>query len=197
MIIEGSGFGASLFGLTVRFGQSEATVIRASDTRLEVVTPADLEPGTNVPVSVTSRTGSFQGSASVAAISPGVFSANRDGKGVAQALLLRIDTDNVTTTTAVYECDIDDICTATPIDLGDEDDQLSLVLRATGIRGRRESIAVDMNGTQAEVISAEALDAFSGVDRIVVKLPRTLTGEVTILVTVDGQPANPVTIRIG
>ncbi len=197
VIIEGSGFGASLFGLTVRFGQSEASVIRTSDTRLEVVTPADLEPGTNVPVSVTSRTGSFQGSASVAAISPGVFTANRDGKGVAQALLIRLDTDDVTTTVPVYECDINDVCTALPIDLGDEGDQLSLILRATGIRGRRESITVDMNGTAAEVLSANALDEFSGVDQIVVKLPRTLAGEITIRVIVDGQAANPVTIRIG
>jgi uncharacterized protein (TIGR03437 family) len=196
-VMEGSGFGNSLFGITVRFGTSEASVLRASDTRLEVVAPADLEPGTTATVSVTSRTGSFQGSASIAAVSPGIFSANRDGRGVAQALLLRVDTDDITTITPVYECADEGQCVAVPIDPGDEGDQLTLLLRATGIRGRRDSIAVEMNGTQAEVVSANALDEFSGVDQIVVKLPKTLSGEVTIRVTVDGQAANPVTIRMG
>ena len=205
VLIDGAGFGNSVFGLTVRMGTSEASVVRVSDTRIEVTAPADLEPGTSVPVTVTSRTGLFQGSAAVAAISPGIFSANRDGKGVAQAFLLRRDSDDVTTLTPIYECADEGACIAVPVDLGDEGDQLSLLIRATGIRNRRglDSVTVDMNGVLAEVLSVEPVDSFSGVDQVIVTLPRSLGDaggkirEVTIRVTVDGQAANPVTMLIG
>ena len=89
-----------------------------------------------------------------------------------------------------------------PVDLGDEGDVLLLLIRATGIRNGRD-VSVDMSGTRAEVVSAGALDSFSGVDQIVVQLPRSLGDangkirEVTIRVTVDGQAANPVTMLIG
>jgi uncharacterized protein (TIGR03437 family) len=201
--IEGSGFGSSVLGLTVRIGTSEASVARASDTRIEVTAPPDLEPGSTVVVAVTSRTGLYQGSATVAAVSPGVFSADGSGTGVALASVLRVvESEKATTNTPVYECADEGVCVAVPVDLGDEEDQLTLLLRATGVRYGRE-IVVEMNGVQAEVVSAGALDSFSGVDRIAVKLPRSIAGpagqvrEVTIRVMVDGLAANPVTILIG
>lgn len=202
--IEGSGFGSSFFGLTVRIGSSDASVLRVSDTALEVSAPADLEPGTTAPVTVNSRTGLFQGSVAVDRVAPGVFSANRDGKGVALAAVLRIDADNITTVTPVYECiDGPGTCTAVPIEAGDEADQLFLLLRGTGIRNRRtlDDVQVTIGGKPAEVQSADALDAFTGTDQIVVKMPAGLGSdaagkitELTIAVTVEGKTANPVTM---
>lgn len=204
VLIEGSGFGNSFFGLTVRIGSSDAPVLRVSDTALEVAAPADLEPGTTAPVTVNSRTGLFQGSVPVDRVAPGIFSANRDGKGVALAAVLRIDADNITTITPVYECiDGPGTCTAVPIEAGDEADQLFLLLRGTGIRNRRtlDDVQVTIGGQPAEVQSADAVDTFTGTDQIVVKMPAGLGSDaagkitqLTIAVTVEGKAANPVTM---
>jgi uncharacterized protein (TIGR03437 family) len=204
IIIEGTGFGTSFSGLSVKIGDSDANVLQLSDTQIEVAAPADLEPGAAAPIRITTRAGLFQGSVPVDRLSPGVFSANRDGKGVALASILRIDADDNTTVSPVYECvDGPGSCTAVPIEAGDPQDQLFLLLRATGIRNRRslDDVTVTLNGAPAEVTLAEAIDDFTGADRIVVKLPSDLgtsggVRELTIVVTVEGKSANPVTITI-
>ncbi len=204
VMITGSGFGATISGLSVRIGDSEASVLRGSDTRIEVVAPGDLNPGSIAPVVVTSRAGLFQGSVAIDRVAPGLFSANQDGQGVALAFVLRIDSDNNTTITPVYECsDGPGTCTASPIEAGDESDQLFLLLRGTGIRNRRslDDVQVTVGGAPAEVVSADAVDTFSGSDQIVVKMPAGLSDagkikDLQITVTVEGKQANTVTMSL-
>jgi uncharacterized protein (TIGR03437 family) len=203
-IIEGSGFGESLSGLSVRIADIDAPVLRATSTQIEVMTPDGLEPGQAAPVVVSSRTGLFQGSVAVDRVAPGVFSANRDGQGVALAALMRIDSESITSITPVYECvDGPGTCSAVPIELGDEADQLFLLLRATGLRYRRSAgdVQVTVGGKDAEVISAEALDWITGTDQIMIRLPSGLgeagiVKQLSIQVTVEGKAANAVTISL-
>ena len=196
VVIEGSGFG-SIFGLAVTIGGSTASVLQASDTRIQAAAPADLAPGTSAAVVVSSRNGLFQGSAPVELVAPGLYSANRDGKGVALASLLRIDADGFVTQEPVYTCGVaDGSCVSVPIDLGDEGDQLFLILRATGVR-RALSVGVRFGNIDADLISANPADSVSGDDLIVVSMPRSLSpGPVTVQVTADGKAANPVMITL-
>jgi len=204
VIIEGSGFGESLSGLSVRIADIDAPVVRATGTQIEVMTPDGLESGQAAPVVVSSRTGLFQGSVAVDRVAPGVFSANRDGQGVALAALMRIDSESITTITPVYDCvDGPGTCSAVPIELGDEADQLYLLLRATGLRYRRSvsDVQVTVGGKEAEVISADALDWITGTDQILIRLPSGLgeagvVKQLTIQVTVEGKAANTVTISL-
>lgn len=88
---------------------------------------------------------------------------------------------------------------ARPIDLGPETDQVFLILFGTGIRGGTTiSTAANVGGFNAPVEYAGAQGSFTGLDQINLRLPRTLAGrgEVDVLITVKGKPANPVKVRI-
>jgi uncharacterized protein (TIGR03437 family) len=89
---------------------------------------------------------------------------------------------------------------AIPIDLGFGSERVILALFGTGIRFRTSltSVLVTIGGVYAQVISAEPHPNAVGVDQVEVVVPRTLAGrgEVEVLLTVDGQIANPVFINI-
>jgi uncharacterized protein (TIGR03437 family) len=59
-------------------------------------------------------------------------------------------------------------------------------------------VIATIGGTYTEVLSAEAQPGAAGVDRVEVAVLRGVVarGEVDVLLTVDGQVANPVRINI-
>jgi hypothetical protein len=87
-----------------------------------------------------------------------------------------------------------------PIDLGPETDQVYLILYGTGIRllPSPDGATVRIGDVDAPVTYVGAQGYFIGLDQINVKLPRSLAGrgEVEVLLTVDGKPANPLQINI-
>ncbi|MGH9799087.1 MAG: hypothetical protein ACRD82_01870, partial [Blastocatellia bacterium] len=87
-----------------------------------------------------------------------------------------------------------------PIDLSQPNDQVFLVLYATGVKNRSSlsGVSAKLGGTDAQVLFAGAAPEFVGLDQINVRLLQTLAGRgmVNIVVTVDGQTANTVTISI-
>ena len=74
-------------------------------------------------------------------VSPGLFSANASGQGVAAALTTRVDAGGSQSTEAIFECG-PSLCLPTPVDLGPESDQVFLLLFGTGIRGASSQLAV-------------------------------------------------------
>jgi uncharacterized protein (TIGR03437 family) len=88
--------------------------------------------------------------------------------------------------------------TAVPIALGSEGDRVFLLLFGTGMR--KSAVAAATVGGQAIGVAGPAPAAgFAGVDQVNLgPLPRSLAGagEVKIVVTVDGVPANVVTVSI-
>ncbi len=73
-------------------------------------------------------------------------------------------------------------------------------LYATGVRGRSSLGAVQaiVGGTAADVRYAGPQADFAGLDRVDLRLPRSLAGrgQVEILLTVDGHAANPVHVVV-
>jgi uncharacterized protein (TIGR03437 family) len=141
------------------------------------------------------------GSANVAAVAPGLFTANANGKGVAAALALRVTGDGAQSTQLIFECAGPGQCSGVPVDPGPESDQVFLMLFGTGIRGRSSDTAVRaaIGGVAAEVTGAVPQGQYPGLDQVNVRLPRSLAGkgEVNIALTVDGKAANTVTVRVG
>lgn len=134
---------------------------------------------------------------SIAAIAPGIFTANSTGAGVPAATGLRVAGNGARSDVAVFDGTVSPR-TPVPIDLGPEGDQVFLSLYGTGIRGYRNSVQVSIGGQSAPVAGVAAQGQFAGLDQINVRLPRTLIGRgpVFVEVRVDGQPANAVSIAV-
>ena len=86
-----------------------------------------------------------------------------------------------------------------PIDLGPEGEQVFLLLYGTGVRGFTSEVTTMVGGESVPVLGAVPQGDFVGLDQINIgPLPRSLAGrgEVNILLTADGKPANTVTVNV-
>jgi uncharacterized protein (TIGR03437 family) len=87
-----------------------------------------------------------------------------------------------------------------PIALGDESDQVFLVLFGTGWRNRNLQFGVSakIGDVDSPVPFAGAQPSLVGLDQMNIRLLRSLAGkgEVDLMVTVDGKMANTVRISI-
>ncbi len=164
-----------------------------------------IPPGTAIggaTTTITTGEGSvFTEGLRIAAVAPGVFSANASGQGVAAAAALRVRADNSQSFEAVARFDSAlNRFVAVPIDLGGTSDQVFLLLYGTGIRGRSalSAVTATIGGVSAPVEYAGAQGDFAGLDQLNVRLPRALAGrgDMDVIVLVDGKPANAVRINI-
>ena len=140
------------------------------------------------------------GNIQVAKVAPALFSANSDGRGVAAALVLRVQSGDSRAFEQVAQFDpAQNRFVSVPIELGPPSDQVFLILFGTGIRfGDFQAVTATVGGEPADVLFAGAQPEFVGVDQINLRLPRSLAGrgEVDIIITVDGETANTVRINI-
>ncbi|HZS08563.1 MAG TPA: hypothetical protein VFD58_27265 [Blastocatellia bacterium] len=182
-----------------------APLFFVSPTQVNYQIPASTAPGL-ATVTITGGDGSIStGTMQIAAVAPGLFSADASGNGIAAAVAVRARADG----TQIYE-DIARFDTsqnryvAIPIDLGPDQggstDQVYLALFGTGFRYRsaESNVAVKVGGIDAPVTYAGAQLQLVGLDQINMRLPRTLIGrgEVDITVTADGRAANTVRVNI-
>jgi uncharacterized protein (TIGR03437 family) len=150
---------------------------------------------------VTRRDGvTATGTMRIAPVAPALFTANASGDGVAAALALRIRSDGSQSYEPVAVFDpAQNRFVAVPIELGD--DQVFLTLFGSGLRHRSSmaEVKAKIGGVDAEVVFAGAQGGFAGLDQVNLRIPRNLIGrgEVEIVLTVDGQRANPARISIG
>ncbi len=153
-------------------------------------------------ISVTSGAGTVStGTINVATVAPGLFTANASGQGVATALLLRVKEDGRQIFEQVAQFDsAQNKFVPTPIDMGVSSDRLFLILYGTGFRFRSSLLAATatIGGTNVDVLYAGQVDGFVGLDQTNIPIPRTLAGRglVDVILTIDGKPANTVTIQI-
>jgi uncharacterized protein (TIGR03437 family) len=158
-------------------------------------------PGTAI-VTITSGDGKVSaGLAQIAAVAPGLFGANANGQGVAAAYAVRVKPGNVQSNEPIARFDpAQGIFVAVPLDLGPESESVVLVLYGTGLRHRSSitAVSVKIGGVESPVGFADAAPDFVGLDQVNVLLPRSLIGrgEVEVVLSVDGQAANPVRVSI-
>jgi uncharacterized protein (TIGR03437 family) len=164
-----------------------------------------MPPGTAdgaASVMITSgAAGLFNGTIHIARVAPGLFTANASGQGVAVGNALRVKADGAQTYEPISRWDAAQARFVTsPIDLGPASDQLFLILYGTGLRHRSslQAVLVKIGGIDVQALYTGAQGAFAGLDQINLPVPRSLAGrgEIEILVTVDGQPANAVRVSI-
>jgi uncharacterized protein (TIGR03437 family) len=130
-----------------------------------------------------------------------LFTADGSEQGLPKATVLRVDAAGTESFEALTRFDeATQLNLTNPINLEAETDQVYLLLYATGLRGRSELGAVKcrIDGVATEVLFAGEAVGMVGVDQINLRLPRRLLGrgEVPLVLTVDGQTANTVRIRL-
>jgi uncharacterized protein (TIGR03437 family) len=142
-----------------------------------------------------------RGQASIAQVSPALFTANVTGKGAAAGIALRVAAGGQQSQLDVYRCGAaQGSCAPVPIDLGAATDQVFLELFGTGIRGRSALAATTatIGGQAADVVYAGPQGSFMGLDQVNIRVPRSLAGRgvVDVVLTVEGKTANTVTVNI-
>jgi uncharacterized protein (TIGR03437 family) len=189
-----SAYGPGLAGTTVSVTDAAgveraATVFYSSATQINFLVPDGTASGI-ATVAAASGGSATTGTVVVAAVAPGVFSADGTGSGLAAATLVRVHADGSRSDEAV---------TATPIDLGvAAGDEVVLTLYATGIRGAAAPAAVTIGGVSATVLYSGAQGTDPGLDQVNVVIPPALAGKgtVPIVLACGGATANAVSIAI-
>ena len=196
----------SLAGTTVKvrdsFGTERlASLFFVSPTQVNYQIPAGTTSGAASIVIASSNGQASQTNVQIAAVAPGLFTADASGRGLAAAYFLRIKADGSRSNEPVAQFDTSqNRFVARPIDLGAADEQVFLILAGTGLRYRSSLSAASatIGGAAATVAFVGAQGDFVGLDQANILLPRVLIGrgEVDVALTVDGQTANTVRISV-
>ena len=177
-----------------------AGLLYAQPGAISFIMPEQVSLGS---ASVTvSRAGSASEAFSVdiAAVAPGLFSANLDGTGPAWGQAIRVDAEGEYSYESVVDFDAPTGSrTTVPLVLGAESDEVYLRLLGTGIRGWTRELKASIGGVDVEIDYAGPDPSAPVYDTVVLgPLPRTLAGEgeVEIILVADGRSANSVTVSI-
>lgn len=174
-----------------------APVYFVSPEQINFIVPAGTAPGAATVVIQRAGAADRTGSVAIAAVAPALFTVDATGKGVAAATAVRIVAGRQEPV-AVFQCSAAG-CASAPIDIV-ADAPVYLTLYGTGIRNRSSlaNVTCTIGGVSAPVLYAGLQPEFAGLDQVNVALAfdRRITGEVDVVVTVDGRPSNPVRISL-
>jgi len=194
----------SLGGVTLTVTDASGTarvapLMYVSQSQINFVVPAGTTAETAM-FTITGGAASIATTGPVQAVAPTLFSMSGDGRGVAAASAIQVPAANpqVQTLVPVFQCSAAG-CVATPISLS-ANASTYLVLYGTGIRNRSSlsNVTATIHGVNVPVLYAGPQPSFEGLDQVNLVLPLSLSGsgEGNIVVTVDGQTANVVTIDV-
>ncbi len=174
-----------------------AELFYVSPTQVNYQVPPGVATGTaSVTVSVNGDPVAL-GTARIAAVAPGLYTASANGQGAAAAIVVTAHADGSRGFVDTFQCSSAG-CTALPIDLGPDTDQVVLELFGTGIRGHSVGVTCKIGSATLPVAYAGPQGVYVGLDQVNVTLPKSLrgSGNTTVVLTVDGQTANPVSLNI-
>ena len=194
----------SLAGSTVRVTDSAgderlAPLFYVSPTQINYQIPAGTKFGPAL-VTISSADGNVANSyIQIEVIAPGLFSANSTGQGIAAAVALRVKADGSQIFEPVSQWDTArQQFVPLPIDVGQANDQVFLILFGTGIRYRNRlgEAEVRIGGLPIKALYAGRQDTFAGLDQINIPLPKPLVGqgEVDVVLRLDGKITNTVKV---
>jgi uncharacterized protein (TIGR03437 family) len=180
--------------------ERSAPLFFVSPAQVNYLIPKETAPG---PAAVTIANGNatFTGSAAITRVSPAIFTANADGRGVPAAIIVRVLAGGaqLTEPAALFDA-MQNRFVPRPIDLGAEGDQVFLVLFGTGIRGRGTlaNVVARIGGLTADVSYAGDQGGLVGLDQLNIRLPRSLAGrgDVEVVLLVENYVANVVQINV-
>lgn len=190
-------------GLTVGLTDSARAefavpAFRSAPGWLEIVIPAEAALG-EAAVTVTGPGNvNARGALMIEAISPGVFTANQDGKGAPVGRAIRTAEDGSTASEPLAACEEGPgSCVPSAIVVAGG---VTIELEATGFRGQPDLAAFSarIGDEIAEVIAVAASESTAGTDLITLRLPESLAGrgEVDLVVSAGEKAANAVKLTI-
>ncbi len=189
----------TLGGITVSVKDSAgvtrpAGVYYVSPSQIAYVVPKGSASGV-ATVSIAGKTSA----AFIAPVGPSILAANGTGSGVALAGAVRVSASGAQTPVTLFQCGAAG-CSSVPMDLGTSTETLVIVFYGTGIRGNSglANVVASIGGTPAQVTYAGSQGQFDGLDQVNIYVPRSLagSGEIPVVLTVDGVTANVVTVNI-
>jgi len=197
----------SLGGISVSVTDSAGTARPAvisyvSPAQINLVVPDGTKPGaaTFTIQGSPSPGGTLSAPGNVASVAPTLFSADGTGTGVAAATAIRVNAGNPQLQFAVpvFQCSSAG-CAGIPMDVG-LDTPVFLTFYGTGIRNRSslQNVSVTINGISVPVLYAGPQPQYPGLDQVNVPLTLNLRGSgvSNVVLTVDGQTSNTVTVTI-
>ncbi len=209
-LASGSAF-ASSATLPYSLSNASATVLDSSGdvtdlplfyvsaTQINALIPTTVASGP-ASVTVTTPTGTESSSVTIAAIAPGLFSANETGKNAASAQIAINHSDGSQSLDNTFQCGAGAV-NCVPINLDLSSGPAALVLYGTGIRGAASisDVSVTIGGQSLPVTFASAAPGYQGLDQVNVMLPQSLagTGIANLSVNVNGTFSNVLTVSFG
>ncbi len=190
----------NLGGVTVTVKDSSGITQQAA---VQAVSPNQvnylLPDGTAAGIA-TVTIGSSSGSAQIDAVGPGLYSMSGDGKGVAAANAALYSADGSFVAESVFQCSAAGVCVGVPLDVGTPGQELVVTLYGTGLRNisSLQNASASVGGVSAGLLYVGAQGQFPGLDQVNLVIPRSSAGagEVPVVLTVDGQTANAVTVNV-
>jgi len=115
---------------------------------------------------------------------------------VAAGIVFTLHADGTSSVANVSQCGAGGNCSAVPIDLGLATDDVTLELFGTGIRGHSGVVNCKIGASTLPVAYAGPQNTYVGLDQVNIALPKSLrgSGNATVVLSVDGQTANAVTV---
>ncbi|MBZ5619816.1 MAG: hypothetical protein LAQ69_13990 [Acidobacteriia bacterium] len=175
-----------------------APLVYVSPSQINFVVPDGTAPG-SATFTVTNGSATQAVTAAVQSVAPTLFSMNGSGSGVAAALAVAVQIPSQQQSPVpVFQCNSSG-CVSVPIDVG-VDRPVYVSFYGTGIRNRSSlaNVTVTINGTSVPALYAGPAPNYAGLDQVNVGLPLSLrgAGESNVVLTVDGQASNTVTINV-
>lgn len=172
----------ALAGTSVRVNGVLAPLFFVSPQQVNFLVPSSILPGTTV-VDISAGDGTLsRANLTLLAVAPGIFTVNAQSSNspVAEKTIDGLRYTPVSNSDG----------TLNPLNSGDH-----LILYGTGFR-YAGAVAVAIGGINAQVSYAGPQGGLSGLDQLHTRIPNGLSGVVDVAVTVDGQTANIVKIRV-
>lgn len=175
--------------------ESAAPILSVADGQINFIVPTSAAQG-DATFALSSQGRAIASTiVRIARIAPGLFTANASGSGTPAGLALTIAADGSRTTTELFQSATGGGFLPRPLTLSG---QVYLVLFGTGIRGSAGELTATIGGKPVSVAAAVAQGTFIGLDQVNLGPINTdfpdRRGELDLILTVDGAPANRVTV---
>lgn len=178
-----------------------AGLFYVSPTQISYQMPAGTAVGSATIAVLVNGAQVAQGTTIVQTVTPGLFTANSSGQGVAAAVALLVKADGTQTVVPVIQLNsTTNQYEAVPISVASGTDQLFLLAFGTGFRNRSTlaNVSATIGGVSAPVSFAGAQGSYAGLDQANIQIPSSLAGKgsVNVVLTADGLASNVVTINM-